>query len=356
MLLSEQLLAPDAESHAHALIDRLRAMLALHFDPRWGAPYWTARASTLPFNPRDATLGLEVLEAFGPMPLEELSRRPVEDFVPRRFHDTLHRFIAAETGGTTGTPRRTVYRDDEFHAAFVAPFVAAATAMQFPRRAHWLYVGPSGPHIVGKGARACAHALDSMDPFSIDFDPRWFRKLPVGSIARDRYLGHVLEQSMDILNSQSIGVIFTTPPVLRALGERMADAQRDAILGIHTGGIAAPPAFWRDISAWYPNAVVLSGYGNSLAGVCPQVSWQPGELPTYFPHGSRLHFRIANPDASGRGTVVFSRLDESMFLPNVVERDEAGQVALPEGRTGFAPWGLDDPRPPATLDAAQGLY
>lgn len=119
---------------------------------------------------------------------------------------------------------------------------------------------------------------------------------------------------------------------------------------------AAPIAFWSDIAAWFPNAVVLSGYGNSLAGVCPQVDWRPGELPTYFPHGPRLHFRIARPDAAGRGTVVVSRLDESTFLPNIVERDEAGQIPLPAGCEGFAPWGLHDPRPPISNDLPQGLY
>lgn len=340
--------------------DWLREVLSVHFDPNWGTPFWLERLGALDVNPTAPDICIEDLPRFGPMPMAALARRPVEDFVPRRFHPVLHRFVNAETGGTTGPPKRTVFRDDEFHAAFVTPFVAAASAMGFPHRCHWLYIGPSGPHIVGKGARACASALQAMDPFSVDFDPRWFRKLPPDSVSRERYLAHVLRQALDILETQAIGVLFSTPPVLEALAEQLNPDTRGRIRGVHTGGIAAAPRFWTRVSAWFPNAAVLGGYGNTLAGVCPQVAWEPGALPVYFAHGKRLHFRLIDIGANGRGTVVFSRLDESMFLPNVIERDEASFAPLPAlpGLEGFSQFGLSDPRPAAHLGEGvlQGLY
>ena len=41
------------------------------------------------------------------------------------------------------------------------PFVAAAARVHFPRELNWLFIGPSGPHIIGKAARACASAMGS---------------------------------------------------------------------------------------------------------------------------------------------------------------------------------------------------
>ena len=56
-----------------------------------------------------------------------------------------------------------------------------------------------------------------MDPFSVDFDPRWAKKLADGSLARRRYLDHVTAQALDVLEREEVGVLFTTPPALAAL-------------------------------------------------------------------------------------------------------------------------------------------
>lgn len=138
---------------------RLVEVVDLHFDPRWGAPYWLERAKTLGFDPRVAVRCIEDLARFGPMPTEELARRPVENFLPRKHHARLHECISSETGGTTGPPKRTLFLREEFDAAFVAPFLAAAALIGFPRNVHWLFIGPSGPHVIGKAARACATAM-----------------------------------------------------------------------------------------------------------------------------------------------------------------------------------------------------
>ncbi len=343
------------------LNDHLQHILRLHFDATWGAPYWLERAPGLDFDPVQDIQSPKDLLRFPPFPRSDLESRPVEDFIPRKFHDQLDDFVTTETGGTTGAPARTAFREDEFHAAFVTPFVRASEIVGFPLGLHWLFIGPSGPHIIGKAARACAKATGSMDPFTVDFDPRWARKLAAGSFAQKRYLSHVAEQAVAILHSQSIGVLFATPPVLRVLGEELSPPIREAIRGIHLGGMAADTAFWQQLSgAWFPNASVLSGYGNSLAGMCPQLAHTPGKPPEYFPHGLRLLFHIENPQQDSWGTVCFHRLDESAFLPNVVERDEAALTSAPEsdkGR-GFLLPGLIDPRPPHTApeSRSQGLY
>ncbi len=324
-------------------------IIALHFDPRWGTPYWLERAPSLPFNPQRDICTVEDLLRFPPFPMYLLSNCPVEHLIPKRFHDDLANFITAETGGATGVPKRTAYHSDDFTAAFVDPFVAAATLMDFPRNRHWLFIGPSGPHIIGKAARACAHALGSLDPFSVDFDPRWVRKLPEGSLGRTRYLEHVLEQALQVLHTQHIGVLFSTPPVLEALAGRLTEEQRMHITGIHLGGMAASATFWEQLTTnWFPNAIALSGYGNSLAGVCPQITPCLDGAPVYVPFGTRIAFAMERNDDGAPATVRFHRLDRAALLPHVIEGDEAFvDVATPPKaqQLGFHATGLRNPQP-----------
>jgi len=340
---------------------QLGEILSLHFDPVWGSPYWLERARALSFDPLKDIRSADDLMRFPEFPLNALSERPVTDFIPRRYHDRLRDFVTAETGGATGAPKCTAYHSDDFDAAFVTPFVEAARLMNFPRKVDWLYVGPSGPHVIGKAARHCASALDSIDPFSVDFDPRWVRKLPAGSLARQRYLEHVLEQALRVVKTQAIGVIFSTPPVLEALGERMPRDLREWVSGIHLGGMAAPEGFWERLANNFPNAVTLAGYGNSLAGVCPEVSERRWDGPVYVAHGSRLLPGVTCAPGEERGSVFFHRLDRACFLPHVVEGDVAAVAPAtpPEAlAAGFQATGIHDPQPAAALAATrqEGLY
>lgn len=336
--------------------------MALHFDPQWGTPYWLEQVPSLPFNPRQDIHTVDDLLRFPPFPMDVLTQCPVEHFIPKRYHDGLVNFITAETGGATGAPKRTAYHADDFDGAFVAPFAAAAALMNFPRKRHWLFVGPSGPHIIGKAARACAHALGSIDPFAVDFDPRWVRKLPEGSMGRTRYLEHVLDQAKHVLATQHIGVIFATPPILEALATQLSAGQRNEITGVHLGGMAATPAFWAQLTTeWFPNAIALSGYGNSLAGVCPQITPCLDGAPVYVPFGNRIAFAMAHNDDGVPATICFHRLDRACFLPHVVEDDEAvvDATTTPEAqKLGFHARGLRDPRPLQQHRATrqEGLY
>ena len=341
--------------------EHLRETLDLHFDPAWGAPYWLETARGLGFDPRREIETVADLNRFPAFPPHELAGRPVTDFIPRRYHDQLSGFVTAETGGATGAPKCTTYHPDDFYAAFVAPFIHAAELLRFPRDRNWLFVGPSGPHVIGKAARYCAAALGSIDPFSVDFDPRWVRKLPQGSLGRTRYLEHVLEQALRVAGVQDIGVLFSTPPVLEALGQRMPAEARERIAGIHLGGMAPEPGFWARLGEAFPNAVTLSGYGNSLAGVCPEVFAREGEQPVYVAHGARLVVAVSTELGGSRGPVRFHRLDRACFLPHVVEGDEAERCNVDSVEAlalGFHATGIRDPQPATRYQATrqEGLY
>jgi phenylacetate-coenzyme A ligase PaaK-like adenylate-forming protein len=309
------------------------------------------------------------LRQLGPTDLGALRERSVRDFIPRAFHRRLSRFIIGETAGTSGRPCTTAYRKDEFEAAFIDPFLRVAEAARFPRNAPWLWVGPSGPHIIGKVVRELACRMGNIDPFSVDFDPRWAKRLTAGSLGRQRYLDHVIAQATDILEREEIGVIFTTPPTLTALAQALTDRQREYVQGVHYGGLSVTPEAVNEFRRMFPNAVHLSGYGNTLFGVVMEAMDEPRTAMDYFPLGDRLLFEVVRgaddwpmePSQLGeRGRVMFHRFDESALLVNVVERDEAELVPVsPQARRlGGRQPGIRNPKAPAALEnrLQHGLY
>jgi hypothetical protein len=355
---------------------RLRDLLELHFHPEHGSAYWLGRQEKLGWRVCDRVRTMADLGLLGPTPLDDLRRFPLRDFIPRAFHRQRHRFVIGETAGTSGQPRATAYRDDEFQEAFITPFVRVARATGFPHGEPWLWVGPSGPHIIGKVVRELARQTGSMDPFSVDFDPRWAKRLAAGSLAQQRYLGHVTGQALDVLERESVGVLFITPPALEALARRMTDRQREAIHGVHYGGLSVAAETMNHFRAAFPHAVHLSGYGNTLFGVVMEAVDGPRRALDYYPWGDRVQFQVVEwgerdeplsrrwpPREVARGTpgqVLFHRLDESCLLVGVLERDEAERVALsPEALAlGCRVEGLRNPRPAAAFagKVLLGLY
>jgi hypothetical protein len=353
-------------------ISRLQRIIELHFDAERGAPYWLQKQNELGINVAEHIRSIEDLAILGPMDEDALARRPIEDFIPRIFLGNTD-YLLAETAGTTNRPKFAVHRKDEFEAAFITPFVKAAERVNFPKRCHWLFVGPTGPHIIGKAARRCAQALGAADVFTVDFDPRWAKKLPSGSFAALRYLQHIEAQALHVLDVQNIEVLFATPAVLGSLAEKTHKIKRAAIRGIHLGGMSASAEFMDRMSELFPNAVMLSGYGNTLFGMMPQLHYQRDTGFDYFVYGDRLVIRLVpEPDEDGepditaqveygrRGRVMVHRLDEMQFLANVLERDTAIRVE-PDGDApadGFFQDGLRDPQPIVSdvLKPAIGLY
>lgn len=334
------------------LAARLKHVLSVHFDADAGTPYWLDRARELGIDPRREVASLADLSLLGPMDEEALAQRRIEDMVPRCVLERRGDLIVAETGGTLGMPKFAVHRVDEFESAFIDPFLVAAERVGFPRGENWLFVGPTGPHIIGKAARRCATASGSPDVFAVDFDPRWAKKLPEDSFARKRYLRHIEEQALRILSTQRIGVLFSTPPVLSSMCSQMTEEQRLRIRGVHFGGMAVTAELRSQLAALLPNAVMLSGYGNTLFGMMPELAYSPDRGIDYYPLGVRLVVLVVEElgkpvPHGGRGQIVAHRLDETQFIPNMVERDTAIRI---EPRTdaaadGFVLDGIRDPQP-----------
>lgn len=353
-------MTPSAAPMHQTVDDRVRRLVALHFDPDAGSRYWVRRAAELGLSPqRDLQSEADLLR-LGPMDASALADRPVEDFVPARvLAGGRQHLLTAETGGTSGRPKFAIHRRDEFLQAFVAPFVAAADRCGFPRGLNWLFLGPTGPHVIGQAARACAEAMGSMGPFCVDFDPRWARSLVEGSFSRTRYLQHIEEQALRVLDSQEIGVLFATPPVLASLGAKVPPERRSGIRGIHFGGMPVSAQLRAELAELFPSAIMLSGYGNTLFGMMPELAYDPSAGIDYFPHGLRLLVRLVEMGTAGegdrlgrlvppgqRGQVVVTRLDEAQLIVNMFERDSA--LRLPprdDAGPDFAREGLRDVQP-----------
>ena len=352
---------------------RVTRLVELHFHPRHGSRYWLQRAAELGIDALDEIQCSADLLKLGPMDETALAERPIEDFIPAALQHQRPHFLITETAGTLGRAKLAVHRRDEFLDAFVAPFIAAAERVNFPRGLNWLFIGPSGPHIIGKAATACASALGSADPFTIDLDPRWAKKLVPGSFAWKRYLEHIEHQALTLLATQKIGVLFSTPIVLESLIERMSAAQRERIHGLHLGGVSVSAAQRQRFEIQLPNTVILSGYGNSLFGVQPEVDFTPAHGFVYQAHGTRLIVRMIPLDGGqmverltqdvaygDRGQVVMTRLDEAQLIVNLVERDSAVRTAPQPllADAGFFNDAVGDPQPIVSqqLKPSVGFY
>ena len=258
-------------------------ILSLHSDPESGSPYWINFFKTSNISPEDAAVNPMLLP---PIVVKILRNSPIENFIPKSVIEEKTYLITGETSGFSGKPIMTVFSEEEFDEAFVAPFIKKAEVAGFPVRSKWLWAGPSGPHIIGKAVRSILRKVGGMDPFSIDFDPRWYKCLPENSMSRQRYFRHIEEQIFAILKGQEVEVIFTTPPIIRMLMEKMSFEDRKKIKGVHYGGIATDFEGYQQFKSAFPNAVHLNGYGNSLFGVFIEENFDKDGIDTTpNPHG-----------------------------------------------------------------------
>jgi phenylacetate-coenzyme A ligase PaaK-like adenylate-forming protein len=344
----------------------IRHVLEIHTQPELGSPFWIEKARTADFNLlRSKIESSEDLLKFGLMNEEELSGKPLMDFIPRKYWRDRADLITGETGGTGGIVKTTAYRTDEWRAAFVDNFVSVARHRGFPGGGNWLYLGPTGPHMIGKAAVACARAMGSMEPFAVDFDPRWFGKLPEESLSRKRYIDHILSQALRILVTQPIEVIFATPKILAMLSDHLTPEIRRRIRGVHFGGMAVSKDLYRMLrEEIFPEAVFISGYGNTLLGVSLEVEFDESYDITYYPFGERMVFNVvregdfAVPVPHGEeGRLVVSRFDETFMIINLIERDVVTKVSGDLDFPGVSGCAIKNPVPARiNFEIKDGIY
>src|SRR5437867_13042308 len=89
---------------ARARLDEwVREVVAWHFDPATGSPFWLELARTAGWDPRREVTTFADLERFGEFQDEWLRGGPVQRWIPKGL--TGRPVFVFETGGTTGIPK-----------------------------------------------------------------------------------------------------------------------------------------------------------------------------------------------------------------------------------------------------------
>jgi hypothetical protein len=361
--MTETTSTPPQADAAPGVAEHLRDILHWHFDAATGSPFWLNKARTLGFDPLTDVTTLADLRRF-PDVSGELRTVPVEDLIPRG-HDGGS-FEVFESGGTLGAPTRVV--DSTARTANVDWVSTVLKQHGFPESGHWLHVGPSGPHVVGRSVRRLAQLRGGLC-FTLDFDPRWVKRL-IGSgrpeLAKE-YREYLLDQIELIVETQKIAVLFITPPVLEALCARSGLYQRleaglEAILWAGTS--ISPESLYQIEETFFPRAKVAAIYGNTLMGIAPQRPREEGdEYPSVFrPFVPQSVVELLDPDTGAqvdygeRGQVLIHQMSRDLFLPNVLERDTAVRIRPGAGDDVD---GLADIAPLRSADARkviEGVY
>jgi hypothetical protein len=344
----------------------VREIIAWHFDPEWGTPYWLERAKELGFDPRKEIQTFQDLQRFGPFPEEHLRQRSVRGFVPRAYlrDERAYRVKVIESGGATGKPKRAI--EMEYTVAGHSPwFNAVLDAHGFERGKDWLLLMPSGPHLVGMAMPELVQSRRGLC-HTVDLDPRWVRRCVSSGqleVVRD-YANHVLDQAFTILETQDIAYMMTTSRLLESMAERV-ELRQLGLKGILSAGTHLTPEQNRRFrEALLPETLLVCGYGNTLTlGLAFGMPYRPGDTwdLKYYPNQpySVLNVRKFEDPREEAGYGEWGRvgvvtLTKDFFLPNLLERDEAIRI----GPHPLCPWdGVANVRPwTGVQDIVEGLY
>jgi phenylacetate-coenzyme A ligase PaaK-like adenylate-forming protein len=313
----------------------VREIVAWHFDPETGCPFWIDVASKLGWDPRREIRRFEDLRRFPPFEDEWLRGGPVRRWLPRGLADRP--VYVFETGGTTGVPKTRVAVED-FRIDYEL-FSDTLPDEYFPRGSNWLMLGPSGPRRLRLAVEhLCQHRGGIC--FCVDLDPRWVIKL-IKAGATDtleKYKAHVIEQAITILGAgHDIRCMFTTPKLLESLAEaldtRGSSVKQEGITGIFAGGTEFTPQFTRfAVEELLGEGVYLTPtYGNTLMGLACSKPVGPadGYKITYYAPQPRAVIEVVSFDDPHRvvgygetGRVRLTTLTRETFIPGFLERDE----------------------------------
>ena len=307
----------------------LREIIAWHFSPETGCPFWLEWAAKN-FDPRKEVQTFDDVKKFPHFQDEWLRDLQPEVWVPAAFKGQP--FNIFETGGTTGMPKQRIGWND--YKVDYSEFSEKIADEHFPRGGAWLMMGPTGPRRLRLAIEHLAHVRGSSCYF-IDLDPRWVKKL-ISNKKFDEakaYMEHVTDQAATILKHRKVSGLFTTPKLLEALAEKI-DIYEAGIRGVFCGGTTMLPQYVRFIVeevlegriGFYPT------YGNTLMGLAASVPLTPEDKfsITYYAPQPRAVLRVVDGTDTSRtveydtwGRVELTTLTKEFFMPRFLERDEA---------------------------------
>lgn len=322
----------------------LRAAMKWHFSPETGSPFWLRQAARLEFDPLTDIRGFDDLSLF-PNLANELRDVRAEDLIPRGYGPNPEIVGVYDSGGTTGAPKRVVLLR-EWVDKFLAWSSAQLDGHGVPKDVNWLMVVPSGPHMVGETFIRQVHQRGGI-PFTIDMDPRWVKKLiAAGKTAEaEAYTEHLVDQLSHPLESQDIGVLLLTPPVLERLARRdelvaLVRKKVKVIMWVGTHMDADTRHIYR--TQVFPDTIMYSGFGNTM--ILGHTSERPGltddDPCIYDPFSPYASFNVIDPATGApveygeRGQIVMHHVSKSLLLPGNLERDYGTRIPPLPGQVG----------------------
>jgi phenylacetate-coenzyme A ligase PaaK-like adenylate-forming protein len=327
----------------------VREMMAWHFGPETGCPFWLEWKDAAGWDPRDRVRTVGDLDLFGFFQADWLRYTPLEKWVPRAYRGKPYHVF--ETGGTTGMPKQRLNWND--YQTDYAAFSEKLDPQGFPFGAYWLHFGPTGPrrlrlaveYLANIRGGACLH---------IDLDPRWVVRLKREGRHEvlDEYMDHLLEQVLVLLRHRPIRCLYATPRLLEALAERTS-IPGAGVTGVFCGGTSMTPQVTRFLieEVLEGRVVFEPTYGNVLMGVAHAKPLEPEDEWSVVYHAPqpRAVLRVVDPDDPTReveygawGRILLTTMTREFFMPNMLERDEARR-ARP---CAAYPWdGVRDVRP-----------
>ena len=309
-------------------------MMAWHFHPSTGSPFWLEYAGSLPFDPLKDVHCFDDLKKFPPFQDEWLRGGPVTRWIPKGFAGQPA--YVFETGGTTGTPKSRVNLRD-FRTDY-EEFSATLPEEHFPKGANWLMLGPSGPRRLRLSIEHLAQHRGGIC-FCIDLDPRWVIKLiQKGWMEHlEAYKQHCIDQAITILEAgHDIRCMFTTPKLLEslalALEKKGTSIHEVGITGIFSGGTEFTPQWTRfAVEELLDGTYMTPTYGNTLMGLAASrpVVPEDGYTIAYYSPQPRAVIELVDFDDTnsvvpygGTGRVKLTTLTKETFVPGFLERDE----------------------------------
>ena len=349
-----------ADQARDELNNQLREMLAWHFSPETGCPFWLNWKEEAGWDPRQEVKTVDDIHKFDHFQDEWLRDEQNERFVPKGFADRPYNIF--ETGGTTGLPKQRIGWDDYKHDYEM--FSHTLSDESFPKGGNWIMVGPTGPRRLRLAVEHLANFRGGSCYF-VDLDPRWVKKLIVRKQIDEveRYQKHVVDQAVEIIKHRNIQCMFTTPKILESIGERIS-IPGNGIKGIFCGGTTMTPQsvrFWCE-EVLEGKSQLVPTYGNTLMGLACSIPLDETYSVTYHAPQPRAFLRVVDPDDTAKtvdygeyGRVELTTLTKEFFMPRFLERDEA----IRRHPHDLYPWdGVGDVRPfgALTKKVIEGVY
>jgi hypothetical protein len=315
-------------------------IVAWHFHPSTGCPFWLEKAASLSFDPLKEVRSFDDLKKFPPFEDEWLRGGPVRRWIPKGYADKPA--YVFETGGTTGVPKSRVVLED--HWIDYELFSDTLPDEYFPKGSNWLMLGPSGPRRLRLAVERLAQYRGGIC-FCVDLDPRWVVKLvKKGWMDHlEAYKKHCIDQALTVLGAgHDIRCMFTTPKLLEslslALEEKGSSIPETGVTGIFSGGTEFTPQWTRfaveEMLGGTPEqggVYMTPTYGNTLMGLaCSKpVSAADGYKISYYAPQPRAAIEVVDfddtnqtVDYGGTGRVKLTTLTKEFFVPGFLERDE----------------------------------